>query len=571
MLMSLLIIALIMCASLTVRAAETLPQIYLVTFDGARIDSKSSYTAGTIRIDDPKYGIEETQMDIKLRGNSTAYQSKSPYHIKLLESLDLFGMGSNKHWLLLADALDRSHLRNRLAFDLARELGMDYVESVYAEVYLNERYIGLYLFCEQIRISEDRVDIFNWDDIAVGKDMEQDLDWIDPDEYDITGGYLIENDEYYDEVSKFITSHEQRIMIKQPEYTYTNTAMMDYLQKYFADTESALYSRTGYTPTGVHYSDFIDFDSFLDFWIIFETFKNVELQYKSCYMYKDVGGKLIFGPVWDFDWSSGNHIVLHSDSRRYDTWFDSESQNRKYWYKQLFDEPYFMTKLTERWYEVQDKITAMIDSIAVYETQLQTSVDRNIKIWGRADNMNFNDEAKALRDWLTGRVEWMNEQFAKANPDIMNMGYKTDGSIDIAARQNGGAAEISVNTTEVDTYSVYINNHFYKQITDTVYNEAIPTDENAELFEFGKKNVVIVYSSDLKKMNFTVFEMEGKPPEAVITNADDAAEIADSTVTPTTAETGSPIPIILVAAVAGCGGCAYFLRKKVAKTVNKEK
>ena len=60
----------------------------------------------------------EDYTDLKLsfirgRGNSTWTFDKKPYAMKFEESVNLFGMGKNKHWVLLANRLDTTLMRNK--------------------------------------------------------------------------------------------------------------------------------------------------------------------------------------------------------------------------------------------------------------------------------------------------------------------------------------------------------------------------------------------------------------------------------------------------------------------------
>lgn len=66
---------------------------------------------------------------------------------------------------------------------------------------------------------------------------------------DISGGYLFEFSEEYDEVSKFTTSSGVlgvRTMMKSPEYLYTNTDMFNYCQDYLQKYWDACTSWDGY-------------------------------------------------------------------------------------------------------------------------------------------------------------------------------------------------------------------------------------------------------------------------------------------------------------------------------------
>ena len=533
---------------------KTMPVIYLTVENYRALNRKNDYVEGTMQIVHDKYGTEELPMGIKVRGNSTAGQPKKPYHVKLDTSADLFGMGKNKHWLLLADALDRSHLRNRLAFDLAQNLGVDYVKSTYAEVYLNGEYHGLYMFCEQIRVGNTRVDIYDWEKFAedvanyistteelseretdrLVQGMKENLAWIttgtyesydisdyyDISQLDITGGYLIENDDYYDEISKFRTDNEVLLMIQEPQYANTNPQMFGYIRTYMQDMEDAIYSKTRYNSEGMHYTEYFDLESFIDFWIIFEGFKNVELLYKSCYLYKDIGGKVVFGPVWDFDWSSGNHIVLGGDSRVHDKWSNSESQNRRYWFLQLFGDPFFMTRLKERWDNSIDMLYGMILSIDTYIEYLSPYAEENILLWG-SSGMNFKGEAEALRSWLLDRVEWINNQLSNDNPNIMERGWHADESIEITHTQKNNIITFDIKCTEDTTdIEIYLNGIIQPLIdlTDGIgtftldINEPIPNQRsNDNSYEYINHVLTVQKYEDRSpnpsSMNYTVFQI----------------------------------------------------------------
>ena len=105
-------------------------------------------------------------MQIKLRGNSTAYQAKRPFRIKLDDKTPLFGMEESKHWCLLANVYDRTNLRNKLSYDFGMALGLATCESNFVNVIFNGEYYGMYQLTEAIRAEEGRVDIFNWEEEA---------------------------------------------------------------------------------------------------------------------------------------------------------------------------------------------------------------------------------------------------------------------------------------------------------------------------------------------------------------------------------------------------------------------
>jgi len=406
--------------------------------------AKTKYNGGTL---------------IKIRGNSTAYQPKRPFRLKLDKKTDLFGMGESKHWVLLANFYDRTNLRNKLSYDLGMELGLAGCESILVNLIYNGEYYGLYQLSENIRIDEGRVDIYNWEETAeavakaiankegltmaerdaLEEKLTTNLSWItsgkfgnyniadyyDTSTFDITGGYLIENDYYYDEYTKFTTDNEMKLMVQNPEYLKTNTEMMDYLKNYIQNMEDALYSPNRLSDEGKHYSEYLDMDSFLDFFMVNQVFKNVELFYKSCYMYKDVGGLLTFGPIWDMDWATGNHTNLGYDSP--ERWKHDHSQDREYWYKAIYNDPWFMIQLCERWVEIQDNLDKMMKQLEIQSQAVEEAAKLDNERWGY--DWSVKKEISTLKYWLLDRIAWMDKQMKDPETLIRSLDYYKDSSL----------------------------------------------------------------------------------------------------------------------------------------------
>lgn len=79
---------------------------------------------------------------------------------KFEDKQELFGLGENKHYVLLANTYDCTFLKNRLTFYLAQQLGMKFVpQGVNIELYVNDEYLGNHLFCERVRIGGSRIEI----------------------------------------------------------------------------------------------------------------------------------------------------------------------------------------------------------------------------------------------------------------------------------------------------------------------------------------------------------------------------------------------------------------------------
>ncbi len=173
---------------------------------------------------------------IHCRGNSSFDDTeKKSYTVKLAQKADLFGMGEAKKWILTANALDDTLLRNTTAYTIARLLNLAYTpEAQYVDVYVNGGFIGNYLLCEKIEIGKNRVDIRDLEEEneILNGDLDPDtLEFfaeplgrrfstkgcqLDKEPEDLSGGYLLElelNDRYELEVSGFLTDRLQYVVI----------------------------------------------------------------------------------------------------------------------------------------------------------------------------------------------------------------------------------------------------------------------------------------------------------------------------------------------------------------------
>ena len=101
-----------------------LPVVYIDIKNGEEITTKEPYRDAVIKIQSndvyKDMGAQyEGKTEIKGRGNSTWSLPKKPYRLKLDKKSNVFGMGKNKHWVLLANYYDTSLLRNTLAYNLS--------------------------------------------------------------------------------------------------------------------------------------------------------------------------------------------------------------------------------------------------------------------------------------------------------------------------------------------------------------------------------------------------------------------------------------------------------------------
>ena len=317
--------------SLEVMYTSKIPALFLETDSGtldqlhATKDYSESGTALFLDGKGHKY-FEGNIEEIHCRGNSSFEDTdKKSYIIKLEQKTDLFGMGSAKKWILIANAFDNTLLRNTTAFAIAKLLNLAYTpDAQYVDVYANGNFLGNYLLTEKIEVGKNRVSVRDLEEEVKTLNDNMPLDSMEffmepqgrlfstkgyriPEEPDnISGGYLLEldsSDRYGLEASGFLTSRMQPVVFASPKYA--SYEQVSYIANRYQDFEDAIFSEDGYSPyTGAAYSDYIDMDSFARKYLLEEFVKNLDASFTSQYLYKyddSISDKFFAGPCWDYD------------------------------------------------------------------------------------------------------------------------------------------------------------------------------------------------------------------------------------------------------------------------------
>lgn len=317
--------------------------IYLTTAHGGLdyLDGHKSYaeTGATLMVDAAgKVQYAGDLEKITSHGNSSWDYSreKHPYNIKLPEKSKLYGMGKAKKWALLGNYLDHSMMRNAVAFYMAEQAGVEYtMDYVFVDLYADGSYRGTYQLCERVQIQKHRVNITDLEEeteklnnkklseyshksygAGLNTYLENTYQYYDipNNPEDITGGYLVEfqlYNRYANGYTKsgFVTSRGQACDVRSPEYA--SKAQIEYIRGFMQDLEDAIYSDTGYNGKGKHYSDYIDVDSLIRYYLVNEIMVDADSTAASFFFYKDSDsagdGKLHCSPVWDFDLSCNNY------------------------------------------------------------------------------------------------------------------------------------------------------------------------------------------------------------------------------------------------------------------------
>ena len=372
-----------------------LPNVILTTPDSAKITSKTEWMKGaciTILNADGTVDYEDSTLQIRGRGNSTWGYPKKPYALKLGSKAEILGMPKHKRWVLLANWMDRTLMRNDVAFQIARQTGLAWTpRGQFVEVVLNGKHIGNYYLCEQIKGDENRVNIKE----MKAKDTKGDA---------LTGGYLMELDIYFDEVNKFRSATRNLpYMFKEPDEDVLQPEQLQYMENYINELEKKLYADDWLSGRG--YADDMDLESFVDWWFVQELTFNWEPNHpKSSYMHKDRLGKLTAGPVWDFDYAT---FRPHNNSFRI---------KDAIYYNRLFQDPAFVALVKARWTMFKPQFERIYSYIYATAATLRASDAINAKMWPISSTVNGDEKMpfETAIDRMAGnyhdRLVWLDAQ-----------------------------------------------------------------------------------------------------------------------------------------------------------------
>ena len=368
---------------------SNLPVVYINTKNAAPIVSKTTWLKDSkIYITNAgEYNDLYESSSIRGRGNTTWGYPKKPYAIKLDSKEEVLGMPKHKRWVLLANYVDKTCIRNSVAFEIARRCeGLDWTSrGKHVDVVLNGIFMGNYYLCEQIKVDKNRVNI---------AEMESE----DIDSESITGGYLLEVDKNYDEVNKFRSPvRNMPFMIKEPDEEVLVTEQYTYIYNHVAEVENALY---GANSTTEGYLKYIDLDSFVDYWIVYELTGTGEPTHpKSVYMHKDRNGKIHAGPVWDFDYFTFQPYYKNMLINTNAVWND-----------RIINDPATHAVIKQRWNASKEYYRSIADEMDRQYNEIKESAEYNSLLWPLSLNVN-RDDALSVKDAVARMKEYYVNKF----------------------------------------------------------------------------------------------------------------------------------------------------------------
>jgi len=406
-----------------------LPVVLIHTFESGPLDAfAADHVPATLQVMEPRAGRTrlvgraalDARIGIHVRGETSRNFPKKQYAIELRGDADdtdnarpLLGLPAHSDWVLSDPVTyDRSLIRNALGYALSNRIGRYAPRTRFAEAFLVDdngdvrpaNYLGFFTLIEKIDRGPSRVDVGRLSASATGGNS-------------ITGGFIVRIDKGPPDFAaagrwlQFV--YPSADAMRRPE----RSAQLGFIRTFIDGFGLAASAPTFRHPSsGQHYSDFIDVDAWIDHHIVNALTKNVDGMRFSSYFYKDRGGKLMAGPVWDFDRSLGTPYDIRATEPEewYSTLRSASTYFNEGWWRLLFRDPDFrdryrarVTTLLTREFSA-DTISRMVDELAA---QVGDAAERNFSRWPESPPQGSHaTEVALLKDFVRRRVAWIRTQ-----------------------------------------------------------------------------------------------------------------------------------------------------------------
>lgn len=374
-----------------------------------------------------------TQAAFHVRGQSSSRYAKKPYRLELREAgsadrdCPVFGLPSESDWVLHSPFADKSLIRNAFVYSLGKDMGLLAPRFTWVELYLNsdgqaldaQDYQGVYLLVETIKNQKSRLNL-------------QQLEPTDTALPALAGGYIFKFDwnvKVFEQPLpcpagqancwKFIEVVDPKPWVPEQQ---------QFLTQHLQQLTDALHSAAP-ADAATGYPAFVDVSSFVNTVIMNELTRNLDAYVRSQFLHKDRDGKVVAGPLWDFDLIAGVGMTSQAPNLSTSGFQYEASQSRLQatadWFPTLIADPAFDAQLRARYQELRKGVLSdaqVTARIATLSQGLSASAQRNFQKWNNLTTeridvfttptaATWDGQITAMRSWLIARLAWLDTQW----------------------------------------------------------------------------------------------------------------------------------------------------------------
>ncbi len=411
---------------------KTMPVVHILTYENKRVLSKDEYVTSVIDIFncDEEYCLT-AEGGVKVRGNSTADGSEKPYRIKFDKKQNMLGLHDGekfKSWVLLRSQWNL--IPDFMGFSLAETIfDGEYYSSdcTYVNVYMNGKYLGLYLLCEQNQACEGRVEVYEpkkgESQTDIGYFIEMDnyawqeeqpyftldykalefTDYVGTTKAFVADDYSIKSDINTDEQLEFIKKYLDGVFWIMYEAVENNKPMM-FDKDYNVVSAEGVYE----TPKEA-VETVIDLDSVVNTMILQELVHNYDVGAGSFFMAVDFSEgsqyeRLTFCAPWDFNWAYSEETHGRYYAGAFQEPVHDMYERSNVWLTVIMKADWFREMLSEKWDELDDGAAINATVNAVLKEAQTLANDLGDESWRI-------DSAKDVGRFVKGRASWLATQW----------------------------------------------------------------------------------------------------------------------------------------------------------------
>lgn len=321
-------------------------------------------------------------LGVRGRGNSTWYNEGSnnkPLRLKFNKKADLLTRMENgaevndyatdKNWTLLANHYDATRIRNALAIELEKRMGMAFVPACkFVDLVVMMRgydqshiyhYMGTYQISDHVNVADHRVPI----DKKTG--------------YFLEGNIKDPNNRFQEDPYIEVPFGEEKLLVnvKEPEPDVATPGgpstdpKYDAIKAKLTTVAQLLYNRD---PA---WRKYVDLKSAVDAFLVNEICANYDGAYANNYCYlSNIDGKIVFGPVWDLDLTFNYNTEKDITDQHF--WQFKDSPFAKLCEKAWSDQ-FFMKAVYERFQELQQG--SLQEFLKAKATELRESISQSLE------------------------------------------------------------------------------------------------------------------------------------------------------------------------------------------------
>ena len=305
--------------------------------------------------------------------------------------VSLVGLPEEEDWIIQGPFLDGTLVQNVFTYNTARATGMYAARTRYCVLSIDGIFKGVYVLMEKLKRGPDRIDVS-----------------LNNASSDLSGGWIVKLDKGS---NNFRTRQRTAFQFDYPASTDITAAQDVYIRGYINDFEAALMARSP------NYAGWIDIDSFAHYLLLTELSINRDGYRISMWFYKDKGGRLKAGPVWDYNLAYSAHSSFNPAART--EWvYQGNLTGIPFWWSVLIEEQSFQQAVQSCWTAMRgsvlavESVNARIDGYVDVMGDLAIDADRDL--W-RTRNRH-SQKIQSLKDEIADRLQWMDEQIAALRP-----------------------------------------------------------------------------------------------------------------------------------------------------------